>query len=323
MKFGRQVIALGGIVILGGYLLPVDSAHAYGQQWRPEPGFVPVAQVRPYHPVANLPSFRPRDASPVAYQPRRWDHHEQRPYVPQVPAWTGQAGNPYAGYQPWAGQGSYAYAGYQPVGYYYAPPPMGGYAAPVWSQPFNGMTQMWQQQMPLFARQFAWRPADQPWRTGVAPVAQAQRYPTQSAPQMVGFRPAQPGYAPALGSWRPAPVYAASYPGYRAPSYALGGARDLLPSRVPSRPVATVSLAEPRYAAATRGHWRPDLAAAVPWRNGNAFRPAAYGRSVASRTEVPARQPENFGFTQDQLPGWVTTYQESQFSGSCSWCSGS
>lgn len=129
---------------------------------------MPVAQVRPYHPVANLPSFRPRDASPVAYQPRRWDHHEQRPYVPQVPAWTGQAGNPYAGYQPWAGPGSYAYAGYQPVGYYYAPPPMGGYAAPVWSQPFNGMTQMWQQQMPLFARQFAWRPADQPWRTGVA-----------------------------------------------------------------------------------------------------------------------------------------------------------
>ena len=310
MKFGRQMIALGGIVILGGYLLPVNSAHAFGQQWRPEPGFAPVAQVRPYHPVANLPSFRPRDPAPVAYQPPRRDHYGWFPYAQQAPAWAGQYG--------------YAYTGYQPVAHYYYPPqPTAAYDAPVWAQPFNGMAQMWQQQVPLFARQFAWRPADQPWRAGSVPVVQAQRYPVRSAPQMVGFRPAQPGYAPAVSSWRPAPGYASNYAGYRTPVFAPGGAADLRPSPSPSRPIAAVSLADPRYAATGRGYWRPEAATATPWRNDNAFRPTAYGRSLAGRAEAPTRHPENFGFTQDHLPGWVTTYQESQFSGSCSWCSGS
>ena len=180
----------------------------------------------------------------------------------------------------------------------------------------------WQQQVPLFARQFAWRPADQPWRR-LSPGGSGAALSQRSAPQMVGFRPAQPGYAPAVGSWHRRRAMRQITPGIgrlslRPAAPPTCGLRRRLPgqSRQSVSPIRAYvatgrgigGLKQPplRPGATTMPSGRPPMV--VVW-------PAA--------REAPARHPENFGFTQDHLPGWVTTYQESQFSGSCSWCSGS
>ena len=86
---------------------------------------------------------------------------------------------------------------------------------------------------------------------------------------------------------------------------------------------APIASAEPTPVRAAPGYWRPQAGApTTAWRSKKAFRPRAYGRSVADKVDVASGR-EGSGFTRDHLPGWVTTYQDTTYEGTCSWCSGS
>ena len=67
MKFRKQVFALGGIALFGSTVIPAGQAFAFGQQWRPAPGFV-SSQGQGYQRVANVPTFRPRASSSASLQ---------------------------------------------------------------------------------------------------------------------------------------------------------------------------------------------------------------------------------------------------------------
>ena len=76
--------------------------------------------------------------------------------------------------------------------------------------------------------------------------------------------------------------------------------------------------------AAARPYWRPELRnQAAAWQSGSTFRPLAYGRGTAADVKVATRSEDGRAFTRDNLPGWVTTYQEAADRDSCSWCGGS
>jgi len=328
MTFGKQLIALGGIVFFCGALLPTGEALAFGQQWRPAPGFG-AARIGSHDRVANTPSFRPHSAARPTIQ-RSFNRVQQRPYRQHS-------------YQPWPHQPPF-YAAQRYPAYRGGAAPVGGgfypqlphaqavgYRAPGWSAPFAGMMQPWGLQMPMFTRQFAWRPADQPWRTrNVMPrYAQPQYRVRAAVPQQVGFRTGNPAYVPVAGSWRPAvrPQYAYQrygsrpqvmatglQPGFRAAhsrNYSVPGARRI--AGADPVPLQTGWV----------GHWRPQAGMpAAAWHTKRSFRPQAYGRSVAEKVDVASRR-ERSDFTRDNLPGWVTTYQDSGHEDACSWCSGS
>lgn len=183
---------------------------------------------------------------------------------------------------------------------------------------------------PLFARQFAWRPAEQPW---VVPVYQGRQayYPAPVAPPTIGFYPAGPFYG-AAGTWPPR-IHGPSYPAYPAypmpgqvPVYAVQQRPYFVPGGVAAWrstgvPVAGVNSAP---AGPGRGDWRPVAAAGGDWRSGRpGFRPAAYGRSPQRDARLVSHTGEGFGITRDKLPGWVTTYEDTADLGSCGWCDGS
>lgn len=311
MKPGRQVIMLSGLIVFGGSLLPGGDALAYGQQWRPVGGLaVAQTQSRSYPRVANIPTFRPPVSAPRPYH---------RPSASQGARFADTRG------------ASLRYAASE-----YATPRAQGYRAPyypsasprvpVWAEPFSEMAQAWQQ-VPLYARQFAWAPAEQPWIA--APSPRQPRYGVQMAPRMTGFRPTGPAYAATSGSWRPSAHAASSprgryasraavYTAGRQPALAVQGASGW--RSVDSRLAGT----DRALPAAARGHWRPDLAAAGnAWQAGAAFRPAAYGRTSGFDDRTASYSGGGNGFTRDKLPGWVTTYQDTDDGGACTWCGGS
>ena len=210
-----------------------------------------------------------------------------------------------------------------------------GYRAPGWSAPFAGMMQPWGLQMPMFTRQFAWRQAEQPWLARNAMPRQAQpRNRVRTVPQTVGFRAPGPRSAvPVAGSWRPQVRPApAVRPQYAYKKYAARPSIDVASSRwnfataprtAHPLPGARIASVEPTPVRAAPGYWRPQAGApTTAWRSKKAFRPRAYGRSVADKVDVASGR-EGSGFTRDHLPGWVTTYQDTTYEGTCSWCSGS
>lgn len=336
MTFAKQLIAFGGMIFLGGAMLPTGEAFAFGQQWRPAPGYG-MPQVGSHGRIANSPSFRPHSAARPAMnrslnRPRR--PHQQRSYRPL----------PYQ-QQFFAAQRYPMYPGAGPAGggfYPQQPRAMAaGYPAPGWSSPFANMAQPWGFQMPMFTRQFAWRPAEQPWVARNPMPQQAQpryrqaqpQYRVTTMPQAVGFRQAGSGAAPAVGSWRPAvqpspavrPQYAYQRYATRPPVTPAGRQSMFRTAPRSGYPMPGARIAGLGRAPvqAPPGNWRPQAAApADGWRSSRSFRPQGYGRSVADKAEVASGR-EGSGFTRDNLPGWVTTYQDSGYEGACSWCSGS
>jgi hypothetical protein len=201
------------------------------------------------------------------------------------------------------------------------------YPAPGWVQPFSDMAQAWQQQMPVFVRQLPWRPAEQPW-TAQPGVQGWPRYPVAGAPRTAEFRPGTAGYPPAYGSWRPAdrPPQAAPRFAYQAPVYTAPQQYGYRTVSAPAWQVPGSRMAglNPAPAGLNRFQWRPVSGAQrSTLRADVAFRPAAYGRSQRGDERVAWRGEVGGNSTQHKLPGWVTTYEDSGFADSCSWCSGS
>lgn len=329
MTFCKQLVAFAGISFFSSAMLPAGEALAFGQQWRPAPGFGP-AQMGSYTRIANTPNFRPHGAarptmyrsfsrSQRSYQPRSY---QPRPYQDRLVA----------------AQQHRMYRGAFPPGGGFLPqqPRMtaAGYPAPGWSTPYPQMVQPWGFQIPMFARQFAWRPAEQPWIARNPMPRQAQpQYRVRSVPQTVGFRPTGPAAAPVVGSWRPAvrpvPVVRPQhgYQRYAARPPITPAGREAMFRTAPrdSHPVPG-----PHFAGLDRapvqvgpGYWRPQAALpAAAWQQHGHFRPQAYGRRVVEKAQVASAKAQT-RFTRDNLPGWVTTYQDSGYEGSCSSCSGS
>ena len=311
MNPGRQVIALSGMILFGSSALPGGEALAFGQQWRPMGGLA-AAPARSYPRVANIPTFRPPVVAARSYElssrqrARFADTRGARPEYAAAEHAVPSMPQPY---------------GY-PAPYY---PPVRP-SLPVWAQPFGEMAQAWQQ-VPLFARQFAWRPAEQPW-IAAAPSPQQPRDGVQMAPRMTGFRPTGPAYAATYGSWRPSAPAASSPRGrYASQATVYTAARQPALAAQAStgwRSVDPGLASTYRAAAPERGYWRPDTAAAGDvWQVRSAFRPAAYGRGSRVDERTASRSDGGIGFTRDKLPGWVTTYQDADDSGACTWCGGS
>lgn len=328
MGFGRQLIAFGGMVMLGSILLPKGEALAFGQQWRPAPGFAP-AQAGSFNRIAKMPSFRPQTVARPAMYPRH-SQSQQRPprqlryqgasYPPRFAAWQGYPARPGA-------------AAPYPGGFFPQPGSFAaGYPGAGWGTPFAPMAQPWGHQPPMFARQFAWRPAGQPW-LAQAPTAQRPQYRARMAPKMAGYGRSGSAYTLPAGNWRPVvrpapairPYYAYQRYVARPPVYAPVQ-RPMFRIARPAAyhaPGVRVAGLNPVQAAG-RGYWRPQ--ARVPagsWNSSRPFRPQAYGRSLAVKQPPASRDNEAQGFNRDNLPGWVTTYQDSGYEDSCTWCGGS
>ena len=330
MAFERQLNALGGMVLVGSALFANAEALAFGQQWRPAPGYG-AGTVGSINRVANMPSFRPstlaRQSLPRPYSQIEQRPYRQRSYRPAPQRFAGWQGHP----QPRV-TNPYALGLHLPQPGYFA----AAYPPPGWGMPFTGKAQPWGRPppVPLFARQYAWRPAEQPW-VARAPVPQPEDdYRARMAPRFVAYRPAGPAYAPPPGSWRP-PVWQApaNRPQltYRSrvpqhPVYAWGQHASLSASRPAASAVQANRVAgpDPVPVGLGGGYWRPHASApAAEWRTGRPFRPKQYGRSLAAKQESASRTSQGLGFTRDNLPGWVTTYQDSGYESSCGWCSGS
>ena len=316
MVYKRQIIALGAMVLVGGSLLPLDEALALGQQWRPAPGFAPGNGAN-FGRAANVPGFRPFSAA--------------RPTIARKPLGMGRAAyapRPYGGYhaQPYASRQVY------PTGRYRLPP-MGGfmpppgymaatYARSAWAPPLTPMVSLspWGQQMPLFARQYGWRPAHHPW-VAQAPAPRWQAYRARVTPRAAQVRPARAAYLPAAGSWRPAALDARRFAA-RSPAY-TPTQRPMYRSGHPASQ-ARGAHSTGAGGAPPRNYWRPQVAVQAGAKpSAQAFRPRGYGRRPPAEAQLAARGSEGGGFTRDGLPGWVTTYQNDAVEGSCNWCSGS
>ena len=283
--------------------IPIGTAEAYGQQWRPAPGFA-AATVRLYRAIANVPSFRPRAAARMSYAERFGGLAQRRHSALAASRLPHQ--DPYRRYA-------------RPVGRYQTPylstPPI----AAGWPQPFGHLAGAWQP-LPAYLPTFAGPPVDPRWAATPWP----SQYDPYRAPHTAeaGAMPRGPrlGYA----RWRPV-----------APA-ALGGSRH--------RSADQASLSGPGVRPVFRGHtagwpavakrqaastpyrqamWRPVASApSLAWQPAAEFRPVAYGRSrndqrIASRGAVSLNGP------QQKLPGWVTTYQDSDLVDACSCCNGS
>ena len=314
MLFKRQIIALGAIVLVGGILLPLDEAMAFGQQWRPAPGFAPGNGAN-FGRAANVPGFRPFSAA--------------RPAIARKPLSMTRAAyapRPYGGYseRPFASRQAYPTGSYRlPPMAGFMPPPRhmaAAYPQSAWGPPFTPMVSPWGQQMPVSARQFGWRPAHHPW-VAQAPAPRWHDYRARVTPRAAQVRPARAAYLPAAGSWRPAALPAQRFAA-RSPTYAQSQ-RPMLTSgglTNQTRGVYPTGTA----AAPPRDYWRPQVAAQTGAKPaGQAFRPRGYGRRPPVEAQLAARGSEGGGFTRNGLPGWVTTYRNDTVEGSCNWCSGS
>jgi len=315
MVYRRQIIALGAVVLIAGILLPPDEAMAFGQQWRPAPGFVPGNGTN-FGRAANVPGFRPFSAA--------------RPVIARKPLSMRRAAyapRPYGSYyaQPYASRQVYPPGGYRlpPMGGFMPPPGhmAAAYPQSAWAPPFTPMVSPWGQQMPMFTRQFGWRPAQHPW-VAQAPAPSWQDYRARVTPRAAQPRPARAAYLPpAAGSWRPATLPAQRFAA-RSPAYTrTQGA--MYSSGYPASQ-ARGAYSTGATAAPARNYWRPQVAAQTGAKSSaQAFRPRGYGRRSPAGAQLAARGSEGGGFTRDGLPGWVTTYQNDAVEGSCHWCSGS
>ncbi len=316
MKYQIRAAAMAGLMLLGVGVIASGQAFAYGPQWRPidsspnamqQPGAM-AARTAPGGPV-----FRP------ASMPRN----------------------------PFSFANRYRYSAYGPAAYAPAYPHRGRFdrydRAPLLSTPMAGMGyQPGAYQPPAFTRQYGWRAAPQPWIADRATYAgqmfdtpfyayqQMYRSPFAWANPFAGPQPVAYGG----GYWPPQSTLAGTYPephwpanGYAvamahypaawANAYGWGvpGGQWPMPQMAMARPWVPSHAAPQGYG--YRGEPQPQ-----PWSGRMAFRPPTYGKDArASSTAETPRNEEQF--TRDNLPGWVTTYQESEQLDYCAWCGGS
>ena len=314
MAFERQLTAFGGIVLLGSILYSGGQALAFGQQWRPAPGYA-TAPAGSFNRVAKMPNFRPRNLTRTGKH-RSYNQIAQRPYRPR--SYRGLA-------QPRRLAALQAYrrpqinppyfAGLHPAHAYPA-----AFPGPAWGMPFTAITQPWGQPLSPFPRQFAWRSAGQPWITRVPP-SREPRYRARRAPAMAGNRHARARIAPPAGSWRPTPAMAPRFIHQRRlAQQPLGVGGRGSRSAAQTSPDTRIAGLNPSSVGTRHVSWRPQSGTAVsPLRRGQPFRPQDYGRSMGATKALAAREQEAV-YTRDGLPGWVTTYDDSVSGGSCSWC---
>jgi len=302
MKCAVRASLMGGVVLVAGTLFPPDAAFAFGQQWRPAPGHQALA-ARPYQAAANLPAFRPapglsraqRQATRYAPRYRETGRWQRPPVSVSSPRFAGLPPRP---------------------------------AYPAWGHPYGGMDpRAWQAPLPMYAPHYAWRPPVQPWAVP-APHDRARHVPQRPVPSTVARHARDPRYAGTMtGGWRPAarqvPVAGPRY-GFRPVphhqrSHAMVPAVAPQSWSAPRHPVAvaaTVPVSDAR--------WRPQPGAQrTAWHPRVAFRPVGYGRSISERTETAPARGGDTTSSRDELPGWVTTYEDTADSLACSWCSGS
>ncbi len=370
MRFGRQVLA-GCLLVASFTVFPLQQASAYGQHWRPVPGTAPLA-----HNGAgfSVPNFRPvmaaRDYRTPPYPTGGLNNQarhrpaprfvRQQP-VPPMTASRYRPVNPVMAAPRWrqplqsvprrnAASSYYPPNTYRPwVG---TPQRMQRRAANG-ARPVNRFVQNRQRDIPLFARQFGWRPAYQPWVRGNAtprrPVA-APRYAMQ--PGSANFRPAagprgvgRPMPGPGMRAagqyrgwpmqgrvnnpWYPVPRVAQRMPAY-APAAPVYGNRGVVPYGRPmmpryyGQPVAQMH----RYGAPPGQYWRPVSGQRVVMQPSQyTFRPQHYGRSVSPSSLVSDSTARGYEQRQGgdyRFPGWLTTQEDSDFtSQQCAWCNGS
>lgn len=333
MKLERHLRVLVGILVTGGVLLATSPALAYGPQWRPAQVDDPTLQSM--QRLASMPGFRPHSAArpaiavPSGHRRHAYRNPTVRPGWQPPPVHSGWQGYPQPqGYMP-------PMAAHQR----FPQPLMGGYPHMAWMNPYAG-AMPWAQPMPLFTRQFAWRPSGHLWMAQRESVPRPRltqpRYSARVSPQRGGFRPTAPVYAPARGAWRPLPSQAAvALPGSARPGYPprvntagrFAGNQAVFrgtPGFGHPMPVQRVAGPVPPPASVGRPYWRPQrIAAGVQRRHASPFRPQGYGRKPAPRTaELAARGREGLKSGRGGLPGWATTFRDAGVEESCSWCRG-
>ncbi len=312
MKSKKQAIAFGGMILFSGCCLLSTSAAAYGPQWRPAPGYA-ATNGAGFRQIASAPGFRPQTAPPPRFYQTR-----HRRFAPQRVHPSSVARSPAV--YPMHRMPQYWGPGFQAVGPGTSPwMPAPAMTAQPWRQPPRG-----------FARRLDNRPPPAPqYRAGpaAAPRHYWQRMPT--APRRLGFRPADPRGLPAYGSWRPvrqANAAAAGAANSPAPGYTPGLRGDLghngavFPAGLREAPVGL----SPTSLRATYRNWRPvTRGQALPSRSATAFRPMGYGRAAVNTRRVASNTSPMSAASRARLPGWATTYQDTNDGGLCSWCGGS
>ncbi len=319
MKSKKQAIAFSGMILFSGCCLLSTPAAAYGPQWRPAPGYA-ATHGAGFRQTASASGFRPQTAPlPQFYAPPpRFYQTRYRRFAPQRFYPSSVARSP-ADY-PMHVMPQYSGPGYLAVG----PRPSSWMPAPAMT------AQPRQQPPPGFAQRLDNRPPPA-LQNRVAPAAvprqRWQRMP--AAPRRLGFRPADPRDVPAYGTWRPAG---------QANAAAVGAANSPVRGYTPRLRVdlghnggvfraglrqASVGLS-PTSPRATYRNWRPVTGAqALPSRSATAFRPMSYGRSAVNTRRVASNTYPMSTASRARLPGWATTYQDTNHGALCSWCSGS
>jgi hypothetical protein len=320
MSFEIRAIALAGILALSSTAAQSVSPNAWGHQWRPSTGLGAA-----HAGFANAPSFRPLRAVGGWRQPG----YTQVPRYPSPPQQYGRFGYPDA--MPYTPYAATAYAGYGPL-----PSPLSRLPTPVvpaWGYPFNGMHRAWQPQPPLFARQFAWRPAAQPWLArslAAAPIP----YPASANPAYAQYRrPLAQALMP--GSWRPNPRQLVDRTvGHRGQRRAAPWATAPV---TPGWHTARLAGFNPPAPWMAERSWRPVRHLPAAWIDQRSWRPVGHPPGAVRQT-VAAFRPVTRGRAEansggggtwwaggarDESPGRVTSYQEADFARSCGWCSGS
>lgn len=321
MKFQQRTVVIMGLMVCAG-LIASSNAVAYGPQWRPAMG--PENPMAP--PAAHMPP--PVSGGPVF-----------RPIAPPRGPYDAP---PVRGYGP-----AFQHPAYPPAYGYRQQAPMGG-PAHGWNRPMPDMQPQSAYEPPAFTRQYAWRPAPQPW------IAQRDRYQQHrspaygyAVPPVADYRQpwSAPGFAPSFmpggfmnppmvagaGGYPfpplPAPGYAADMGGYPAawmPTFAWmpppapigqGWFGPQIVAGYPS-PMQPMWPAPPAYG-------QPFAPQPHPWMGTMAFRPPTYDADRRRQDVTERRQAADAQFTRENLPGWVTTYQENGQLDYCEWCGGS
>ena len=329
MKNVRQTSVFMGTIVLTGVLWPVSAAFAYNGQWRPDPSLMTTGpgyvQGLDSGAAALESSYRfmPRGAAAAPSRSSYRPHPVQSPSLPGYRPRQVQS-NPMPGYRP-----QRAAAGVpgwprpviaQPAWHGYAPPapwmPVALPVAPGYA-PAHMAAMPMPPQWPAFGQVPVYAPA-MPWMPGSAPVAQVQ-------PELRAARTA-PVYARRAGMQQPfarsgwRPEAGAASP--RVGAYAPGRSAYTSSRQAVFRggPVAAWQgqdrSTRVNAVAATGGNWRPQ--ADRGWAPSQAFRPLAYGRSLARSEAVDRAVP---GAAGGGLPGWATTLDFDGGPGACTWCS--
>ena len=298
MKSKKQAIAYGGMILFSGCCLLSASAAAYGPHWRPAPGFA-ATHGAGFGQTSGGPGFRPQTAPPPGFYQTRYRHFASQRSYPS-PVARSPAGYPLRGMPRYSGPG-FPVAGPGPSPWM----PATSIKAQPWHQPLPGIAQRWDNRPP---------PALQ-YRVAPAAAPRQRWQPLPAAPRRLGFRPAGPREFPVYGIWRPAG---------QANTAPVGAANSPLPGYTP-RPRAHLSEASvgpgPTSLRATYRNWRPVARGqALP---ATAFRPVRYGRAAVNPGRVASNTQPMSAASRAALPGWETTYQDTNHAGLCSWCSGS